>query len=430
MFQSTPPRLWSFIKRKRWWLVGVTGLLVMVALLSFAYPDAGERDASPDDDTPGVAVEVVATEHRDIWRTVRVAGRVSARLSVDLTPKISGTVDEVLVQMGDSVEEDDAVVRMDDADVRSHVAQAEAGLEMARAQVAQLEKGASEEEILQLRAVYDQAEAAADMARWSFERMEELYRKGAISRLQMEEATLQHRSAQAQLTMAEMSLKLALDGAPEETLQIARAQLREAEAAVQVVRRRAEDTVIRAPASGQIAYVSVDPGDMVSAGMPVAGLVDTDPVYIDAAVSERVIGFLDPGDAIRVDVAATSETLDGTLAQTAPAADPRTGMFALRAVVDNPEGRLKPGMLAELIFVTEKAEGVLAVPRRAVMTMGAGHHVFVVVEGRAHRRRVELGLEDDEYVEVTAGLSEGELVIESGADYVEDGTLVDVIEGR
>ncbi|MFO8059090.1 MAG: efflux RND transporter periplasmic adaptor subunit, partial [Bacillota bacterium] len=216
----------------------------------------------------------------------------------------------------------------------------------------------------------------------------------------------------------------------EQTLQMARAQLREAEAAVQMVRRRLEDTVIRAPSDGQIAYVLVDPGDMVSPGMAVAGLVDIDPVYVDAAVSERVIGHLDRGDVIGVDVAATSETFRGTLEQVAPAADPQTGMFPVRVTVDNPECKLKPGMLAELLLITERVEGVLAVPRRAVMTVGAEHQVFVVVDGRAERRRVQTGLESDEYVQITEGLSEGERVVESGADFLEDGTLVDVIEGR
>ena len=429
MLQPALSRLWSFMKHKRWWLIAATALLVMVALWAFAYPESGEEDL-PEDAHSGVAVQVVPAEYRDIWRIVRVAGKVNARLSVDMTPKTSGTVTEVRVGMGDHVEEGDVLVVIDDGDVRTHVAQAEAGLEMARAQVAQMEKGATEEEIAQLRAVLDQAEAAVDMARWSYERMEELYRGGAVSRLQMEEATLQYRSAETQLTVAEMNLKMALDGTPEEALRMARAQLREAEAAVDLVGRRMEDTVIRAPASGQIAYVLVDPGDTVSPGMGVVGLVDTDPVYMDASVSERVIGFLNQGDVIEVEVAAISETFDGILKQVAPAADPRSGMFPVRIAVENPEGRLKPGMLAELVFVTEGAENVLAVLRRAVIAMGTGHHVFVVVDGRAQRRRIEIGLDDDEYVEVTAGLSEGERVVESGADFLEDGTVVEVIEGR
>ncbi|MFO8060893.1 MAG: biotin/lipoyl-binding protein, partial [Bacillota bacterium] len=212
VFRAASSSLWSFVKRNRWPVLGVTCALITVALFAFAHPNSADPEDPAGDVGPGVAVEVAVAECRDIRRTVRVGGKVSARLSVDLTPRISGTVREVLVHMGDPVEEGDAIVRLDDADVRSSLMQAEAGLEMAAARLAQLEKGVSEEEIAQLRAALDQAEAAADMARWAHEQTEELYRGGAVSRLEMEEATVQYRSAEAGRTAAEMNLKMALDG--------------------------------------------------------------------------------------------------------------------------------------------------------------------------------------------------------------------------
>lgn len=377
-----------------------------------------------------VAVEVSTVERRDVFRTTRVTARISPRLSVDLTPRVPGEVQEVFVQMGDRVEEGQALFKLDDSDLRTQLAQAEAALESARAQVAQVESGARDEEIQQLQAALEQAEMVFELAARTYERVERLYRQGTVSGAQLEEAEMAYRGAEVQLTIARMNLKMALDGAPEETLRAARARLREAEAAVSAVRTQVERAVIRAPVAGVVAYVIVDRGDMVSPGSGTVGLVDIDTVHVDALVSEKVVGSLRRGDAVSVSVGALSETFDAVVTQVAPAADRQTGMFPVRMSIDNPEGRLKAGMMAEVTFVTERAEDVLSVPRRAVMTRGAEHYVFIVVDERARRRPVEIGLEDAEHVEIRRGLSEGDVVVEFGAEYLEDGDRVQVIEGR
>lgn len=419
-----------FARRRRWWLVGISAALVLVGYFAFAYPSPAENEEEGDAPVGSVAVQVISVERRDVHRTTRVTARISPRLSVDLTPRVPGEVQEVFVEMGDRVEAGQALVQLDDSDLRTQQAQAEAALETARAQVAQVESGASDEEIQQLRAAVEQAEMTHDLAVRTYERIQRLYRQGVVSGTQLEEAEMGYRGAEIQLTIALLNLKMALDGAPEETLRAARARLSEAEAAVSAVRTQVDRAVIRAPVPGVVAYVIVGRGDMVSPGSGTVGLVDIDTVYVDALVSEKVVGSLRKGDTVPVVVGALSETFDAEIAQVAPAADRQTGMFPVRMSIDNPDGTLKSGMLAEVTFVTERAEDVLAVPRRAVMTRGAEHYVFIVVDDLARRRPVELGLEDVEYVEVRRGLAEDDVVVEFGAEYLEDGDSVEVIEGR
>ncbi len=416
------------------WLIATAALVLVIGagIVIFAFPRLPEAGGEAGDDAgaAAVVVEVASAARRDIERTARMSGRITARASVDLTPKISGQVREVYVEMGQEVEEGDALVRLDDVDVQPQVLQAEAVLEAARAQLSQVKRGAREEEIDQLRSARDGAQAAVESAQWLYERVERLYQRDVASGAELQEARSAYESARAQLEGAEANLQLALDGPDEETVQVARAQVREAEAAVQGVRQAVEDTVIRAPMSGTVSYVTVDPGDMLGVEMAAVGIVDMDPVRVDALVTDRVVGALTVGDEVAVEVEAIDGEFTGVISEVAPAPEPESGQYPVRVLVENPGEQLKPGMMAEVQFVRERVRDVLAVPRGAVSARADEHYVFVVEDDVARRRPVRVGLQDEEYTEITSGLQGGDAVVHYGLEYLEDGSPVEVIEER
>ena len=137
------------------------------------------------------------------------------------------------------------------------------------------------------------------------------------------------------------------------------------------------------------------------------------------------MGAIRAGQGAQVRVASYPDTVFGArVALIAPAADPKSRTFQVRVRPEEADGRLRPGMFAQVSIVTEQRESVLTVPREAIVSRSGHSAIFVVRDGLAQERPVELGLASDGMVEVTSGLDEGEEVVTSGQAELHDGDRV------
>lgn len=363
----------------------------------------------------------------DITQTTRLTGALSPNTNLNLNAKVAGVVARVPVVMGQRVARGDVLMELSGSDLAPQVKASKAALDAARLQLARLERGASWEDLAQAKAALMQAQAGWDAAVQHLERMQRLYREGAVSRQQLESAETQFKVSSSQLTMAQMQLQKAEQGADAETIDAARAQVRQAEAGYEAALARLEDTILRAPAAGVISYVNVSPGELVSPGMPQVGLVDIDTLFLEAAVTENVVGSLRQGREINVEVPAAGIVRAGVIDQISPAADPRTRAYGLRIKLDNRDGLLRAGMSAEVIVETSHLPDVLTIPRSAVVASGNDNVVFVVHDGTATRRQVALGTISGDRVVVLEGLAAGDVVVTLGAGLLRDGQAVNVI---
>lgn len=410
----------EMIRRRRWWFIA--GLAFVFVALLFGHLYAASQAVEGDDreESDAVAVQVVRVGRGDIEKTTEVMGQTAARASVDLVPKMAGQIKEVYAHMGQQVTEGDALVRLDDSDVSHKLKQAQAGVKMAKAKLAGVRAGAREEEMDELRAAKEAAQEAFSSAEWTYERMQRLHERDVISGAKLREAKTEYTSAKSQMESAEARLAMADEGARKEEIAAAEGQLAEAQAALEGARNALKDTVLRSPIDGRVAYVEVDPGDMVSAGTPAVGVVAVDPIRVDALFTAPLVGALEPGAEATVEVPAAGGEFTGEVTEIAPSPDPKSGMYPVRILIDNPDVDLRPGMTAQVEVIKERAEDVLIIPRRALSSRGDEHYVFVVRDGVARRRAVRLGLRDEERVAVLDGLREGQMVVSEGVEYVED----------
>ena len=153
---------------------------------------------------------------------------------------------------------------------------------------------------------------------------------------------------------------------------------------------------------------------MAGAGMPVVHLVDIDKVKLNLQVSEREVVLLGQGQEVLVtlDVQPDLE-LRGRISSVAPAAS-QTGLFSAAVELNNPDGRVKPGMYGTAHVIVREVEEVLAVPERAVFTADGRSAVYVVKDDTAHLVPVEVGMRSDGFVEIKSGLAAGDEVIVRG----------------
>lgn len=238
----------------------------------------------------------------------------------------------------------------------------------------------------------------------------------------------------AQLAQAEAQLRLARDElarteqlgdlATESELVGRRTQVEVAEAQVRIVRTQVDRATLRAPFDGVVGGVGVDPGEMAAPGAPVVRLVQLDPVKVSLSVSDRDVVALEEGLVARVTTQASSGVREGRIVAIAPVADLQTRSFLVEVEVPNPERTLLPGMIARVEVEREVAAGAIAVPQDWIVTRLDGYGAFVVADGKAVWRSVQLGEIVRGTVMVTAGLAAGDEVVVVGQHGLVDGDPV------
>ncbi|NLC53317.1 MAG: efflux RND transporter periplasmic adaptor subunit [Firmicutes bacterium] len=406
-------------------------IIIAVAAIGFLLTRGPAREAvtieGPEELTPRLAVEVVEVTRGDLQETVAINVTFAPESTVPVIPKTSGTVTQVLVATGDRVDKDQTLFRIDDTHLQLQVKQAEAAYEMACANLAQGQKGASAEELKQIESTVAQARASYDNVAAEYERMAELFAKEMISRQQLDAVALQKEIAASNLTAAEARLAAVQKGATQEQLDILQAQVKQAKSALELARLQLSYTRVTAPITGVLAQFTVEVGSMAAPSAPAGVIIDDRNMKAHALVPESYINALKAGDRILLEAKAVPGTsFTGTISAVTPLADQTTRQFPVEISVTNASSLLKAGMMGTAHLTINEARNQLVVPVETVLYDGEQAYVYVVEAGCAVRRNITIGLSSGENVVVTAGLDEGMPVIRRGQHQVKNGMLVEV----
>jgi membrane fusion protein (multidrug efflux system) len=245
----------------------------------------------------------------------------------------------------------------------------------------------------QLRAEVDRAEAIRDQNRIHHERVKSVVEAGA--------------------------------GAPQD-LDDALSDLKVAEANLALARARLEKTRITAPFDGILGIRRVSPGAYLRAGDPITDLAMIAKLRIRFASPERFLSQLAAGSVVTVSTPAyPGLELSGTIDFIEPVLNPSTRSAAIVARVTNPDGKLRPGMSANISAVLSSRENALTIPSEAVFVEGDQALAYVVdADSTVHRRSLSLGTRLSDAVEVISGLSAGDLIVRAGHQKLYEGAKV------
>ena len=197
------------------------------------------------------------------------------------------------------------------------------------------------------------------------------------------------------------------------------------QARVASARTRLAKTQIRAPFAGVIGLRNVSAGDYVDVGQELVQLVRLDPIEIDMRAPEVVLSSLSVGQEVEFGVDTfRDERFKATLVAIAPTVDAGGRSVALRARLENPDMKLRPGMSARARITLSTSAHALLVPEQAIWPVGEQKMVYVVTKGVAKLMPVTLGTRLPGQVEVTSGLKEGDEVVVTGQLKLHDGAQV------
>jgi RND family efflux transporter MFP subunit len=387
-------------------------LLVVSAAACSGASSAAQRDGESRDEAR--PVPVVRIQQTPLDRSVTVSGTLAAEEQVMLSLKVTGRLEEMLVDLGSPVRRGQVIARLTPTDFELRLSQAEAALQQARARLG-LEPAGDEDTVdVERTAVVRQARAALEEARRQRDRYATFVQRGISARADLE-------TAEAQLQIAEGRYQDSL-----EEVRNRQAVLAQRRSELALARQQLEDTSLKSPIDGVVRERHAFAGEYRSAGTPIVTVVRQHPLRLQLAVPERASADVRVGQVVRVIVEGDAEAYRGRVARLSPAITEGNRTLAIEAEVPNEAGRLRPGMFARAEIVTDEALGIV-VPQSALVVFAGVEKLLVVKDGKVHEQRVRSGRRLGDRVEILEGVTIGDVVITAPGGLA-DGAAVRIAE--
>lgn len=417
--------------RKVWRWVLFSALIAITALVIYrGWAFTQKRAAAQRTGRGEIPVQISSVTRQNLTYSLRATGDISPLMQVDLFPKVSGYLERMSVNLGDSVRQGQVIAQIDRTEFLYKVKEVEAKVAQAKANLAEIEAGTRTEEVRQVEEAVKQAQSRFENARLHRERMEALYQRQIISKKDFDNADTEYTVAEAQLEANQQHLKMLREGARQEVREASQAKLKEMEALLAQEQTRLQNAMIIAPFSGEIIRRYVDAGALVSSSTPLVTLVHTETLKVVANVLEKDISLIKPGMKAKIQTEAYPERVfEGKVVRINSALELATRTLQAEIHVPNPSHLLKPGMFSRIEMALSEKPGTLTVLREALIEEGGKRSVFVVEGNQALQRPIVTGIEQDQWVEVLEGLREGDRVIIKGQGSIKDRSTVRVIEG-
>jgi RND family efflux transporter MFP subunit len=343
---------------------------------------------------PPMTVELAPVTRKDMIDTITVVGNLVGAATVDAVPRGQGRLDAVYVKLGDSVRRGQAIAKIEDREIVEQIKQAEATLAVSQATIRQ-------------------RQADLKLAQNNMERSKSLFERDLLPRQTFDDTDARYQAAQAQL---ELSM----------------AQLEQTRSRLDELKINLQNTVITAPVEGFIGKRTLDPGASVGVNTSFISVVDIRTVRLVINVVEKDLRRIHQGTAVEVEVDAyPGENFMGRVARLAPILDPATRTAQVEIEIPNSTYRLKPGMYARARFTVEKHDNALVVPTLAVVDLQGKLGVWVPADEGDNPvfNPVTIGIEQQEFTELTSGVKEGQRIITTGAAALRPGDRI-VLAGQ
>jgi RND family efflux transporter MFP subunit len=356
-----------------------------------------------------VAVERVKRE--DLGRSLELAAEFRPYQEIDLHAKVAGYLKAIYVDVGDRVKKGQLIAELEAPEMTQELVQADATLK--RAQV----------DVDRARSELRRSQAEESIRRVSFDRLSSVVktRPNLVAQQEIDDANARLREAEAQLSAAQAAV-----ASSEEQVRIA-AAARERYGTLLTYLR------MTAPFAGTITKRLADPGAMIQAGtassvqaMPVVQLSQVDHLRLVLPVPESVVPRVHTNAPVEVRVESLKRVFQGRVSRFTGKLDSATRTMETEVDLPNPDLVIKAGMFGYATLVLEQRQDVLTIPVQALASRSAPISVLAVgTDRRLEERKVEIGLETPDRIEVTTGLREGDMVVVGARSNLRPGLVVE-----
>lgn len=292
-----------------------------------------------------------------------------------ISAKIAAKANSIKVKNGTNVVEGQLLLMLEQVDYQNALSIAEAAL--------------------------DKTEAGLYKSELDYNRCQELYEQGVISKSIYDDADI--------------------------ALRVAKADVKAAHAAVINARESVSNTRIMAPFAGLVADCDIHAGEIVNPGLHLMRIIDISSVYVVVNIKQEDMARVESGQEAVINVPGLDErAFAGTVTAINSAGDTDARVFAVKIKVDNEKELLKPGMFATVEIKTGKTGEVLAVPANTVIEQSGLYYVFIIEGQEARQREVKTGAMIGDMVAIQSGLAKDQQIIVSNVNSLKDGDLIEI----
>ncbi|HOR86157.1 MAG TPA: efflux RND transporter periplasmic adaptor subunit [Bacillota bacterium] len=380
---------------------------------------------------PEVRVETV--KRGNIIELVELQGKVELDTAEKIYARIEGFVDGINAYEGDEVEAGNKLLEISSDNLRFAISKAEAAQRASKSQLQSLKSSIKPEHIMLAEAQLEQAKAAEDAAlkdlsnkRDNCEKLRLLHEKGAFPEKDLKDAETMLTAAESSFRNAFQAVKIAQynldileEGVSKDEIKVFEANVTAANVQVEELLYDKGRTDVYSPIRGTVLEKNVEKGQIVMPGILLYEIGNYDSAYIRADVLVDDIAKIEKGQKVIIsgDVL-NDEEIQGEVYYIAPKAEGRVSSLGIeqqrvevRIKFDNAGSELKPGYTLDADIAVQEKSNTLYVPDKSVFKIDGKDSVFVVKNSRLEPRTIVSGLENDDFIEVISGVSEGEIVV-------------------
>lgn len=401
---------------------------------------AGEAGPPRADAASPVHISTVRVATRPVPAYIEATGSLAATESSNVASQGSGQVVSTPVSVGAFVRQGAVIARLNERDARLRLQQARAGVSQAVAGVRQAEArlglgpggrfdASTIPEVRSAAAAYQSALAAQRLAEANERRYAELVETGDVARSVYDQYRTQAETARQQSNVARQAMETAVNLARQnnQAIQTAQAEVESARAAASIAEKAVADTVIRAPYSGYVSDRPVAVGEYITPSSVVATILLTNPLKLQLQVPELEAPRVQVGMPVSASVDAYPDRkFAGRVTAVNPAVDPASRSFTVEAAIENPDNALRAGMFATARVTQPGGGQSVYVPSEAVVRdqNTNSFRVFTVKDGAAHLKVVQVGDEENGWVQILSGVATDEEVAVNNLEQLYEGARV------
>ena len=410
-----------------------------------------------------VPVEMTTAANQTVREYIAEDGKTRLDDEYIIDMPVPGTVRRIELEVGDAIQQGQLIAQVDDYALEQQVRGAQALIAQARAQITGVDVSKPKgediavadkrvEEMVNTVAMVRKEQGVVEInyedAKKNYERFKALNEKGAVSDQRFEEIQRLYRGLEKNRERANLAVSTASRAREVAELSARRlkgsvgdnefmresylAEIERLQAQVNMLQHDLDKASVKAPVTGLILEKYVEDELALPPGTPLMKVGDLSSIEIESDILSEEVGRIKAGDAVEITgKALRDETVMGVVRRVYPSGFMKISALGIeqqrvRVIItfDNSELQLRPGTSIDVRIITGEHENTVSVPERATFRQNGGWAVFTVERGRAGLTPVEVGLRNDDWVEILSGLETGQTVIADPKNELEDGSRV------
>ena len=365
----------------------ILSLVVSLVITGCAMEDKDNKETKKEEYIP---VETMTVTTGDIYDEAIFMGRIYSEKDFPVVSAFPGRISSIEVNLGDEVEEGEVLFSVQNEEVERKEQTTKEALDAGNAQM--------DRTISEMESMNPQGQ------------LENQPNQTKIPTDKVEPNPNMQNSAQIQTEM--------------------QGEIEELNMAYEQAKIASDSLNVKSPSKGIVSYMNIREGDIVTNSSPTMIVSNLDRVYLETFITDRIVDKVKKGDEVLVDIPSFSiEDYKCSIDEISVGPSMENGMYRIRVFIENRDHKIRPGAFGKAKIKLDKREKAIVIPSDAVIDKNGEKVIYTVEDGIAVEKKISLGLDTGEKVEITKGLSGGEKLIIKGQNYVKDGVQVKVVGG-